>query len=156
MQISERTVGVVAALTFAVIAYMQTPAQAQQASPQPLQVTSPGQRGESQGAAQAQTASGELLSVDDKARTLSIKTSGNEMTFKFDDSTKISGAQKGAAGLATMTGAEVTIQYRKDGASNLATNISVSPAKASPAPEPSPDSKPSPEEKPSPSPEPKN
>jgi hypothetical protein len=78
-------------------------------------------------AAQSQTASGELVSVDAKASTLSVKTASSEMTFKYDDTTKISGG-KGAAGLATMTGSQVTVQYKKDGAANIATSIDVKPA----------------------------
>ena len=68
------------------------------------------------------------MSVDAKASTLSVKTASAEMTFKYDDTTKISGG-KGAAGLATMTGSQVTVQYRKDGAANIATSIDVKPGK---------------------------
>ena len=67
------------------------------------------------------------MSVDAKASTLSVKTASSEMTFKYDDTTKISGG-KGAAGLATMTGSQVTVQYKKDGAANIATSIDVKPA----------------------------
>jgi len=85
--------------------------------------------------AQAQTlsASGDLVSVDSKAETLSVKTSTGEMTFKYNDETKITGSSKGAAGLATMTGSEVTVRYKKDGASNIATSIEVKAA-ATPRP----------------------
>jgi hypothetical protein len=88
------------------------------------QASSPGQASPaaSAGQAQSQTASGELVSVDTKAKTLTVKTSTGESKFSFDDSTKISGG-KDAAGLATMSGSQVTIQYKKDGASNLATSI---------------------------------
>ena len=90
----------------------------------PAPAPSPAQAGAQ---AQAQTASGELVSVDSKASTLSVKTAAAEMTFKYDDTTKISGG-KGAAGLATMTGSQVTVQYKKDGAANIATSIDVKPA----------------------------
>jgi hypothetical protein len=75
-----------------------------------------------------QTASGELLSVDSKASTLSVKTASAEMTFKYDNDTKISGATKGVSGLATMAGSQVTVSYKKDGASNIATSIDVKAA----------------------------
>jgi hypothetical protein len=78
-----------------------------------------------------QSASGELLSVDSKASTLSVKTATAEMTFKYDDKTQISGS-KGAAGLATMAGSQVTVRYKKDGASNIATSIDVKPAQPRP------------------------
>ncbi len=79
-----------------------------------------------------QTASGELVSVDSKASTLSVKTASAEMTFKYDDATKISGATKGVSGLATMAGSQVTVSYKKDGASNIATSIDVKAAQPRP------------------------
>lgn len=77
--------------------------------------------------AQSQTASGELVAVDVKATEVTLKTTTGEMKFKYDDTTKISGG-KGPAGLATMTGSQAVIAYKKDGASNLATSIDVKPA----------------------------
>jgi len=74
----------------------------------------------------ATTATGEVTDVDTKTKTITVKTvTGPEMKFKYDDATKIGGAEKGAAGLATMTGKTVIIQYKKDGQSNLASNIEV-------------------------------
>ena len=54
------------------------------------------------------------------------------MTFKYDDATKISGATKGVSGLATMAGSQVTVSYKKDGASNIATSIDVKAAQPRP------------------------
>ncbi len=71
------------------------------------------------------TAQGELTDVDAKERTLSIKTATGAMDFRYDDNTKVTGAQKGVAGLATMAGTQVSIQYRKDGAVNHAVTIEV-------------------------------
>ena len=71
------------------------------------------------------TASGELLDVDAKNSMITVKTADAEMRFKYDDQTKVSGAQKAVAGLATSTGSQVTVQYRKDGATNIATSIDV-------------------------------
>ncbi len=71
------------------------------------------------------TARGELLKVDATARTLRIKTAAAEMEFNYNDRTRITGAQRGEAGLATMAGSQVTVQYQKDGAENVATSIDV-------------------------------
>lgn len=80
-------------------------------------------------AAQAtSTAEGELVGVDSKASTVAVKTSVGNMEFRYDSQTRITGAQSGAAGLATMTGAEVTVQYRKEGSTNFATHIDVKPS----------------------------
>jgi hypothetical protein len=74
------------------------------------------------------TATGELVKVDAKEDTLTVKTSTGEVTIKYNDDTKVSGASRNTAGLATMSGSQVTIRYRKDGASNMATSIEVKPA----------------------------
>ena len=71
------------------------------------------------------TAQGELVSVDAKTSTVAIKTSVGNMEFRYDNQTKITGSQSGAAGLATMTGSQVTVQYRKEGSTNFATSIDV-------------------------------
>jgi hypothetical protein len=99
------------------------------------------------------TSTGELVSVDVKAETITVKTSTGEMEFDYDSATKITGS-RGAAGLGTMTGSQVTVQYRKDGRAMLATSIDVQsgaggltprslpdPVRPSPdAPRPAPDS----------------
>jgi len=78
------------------------------------------------GAAQASTsASGELTDVDAKAATITVKTATEDMKFRYDDQTKVTGAQKGVAGLATMKGSQVTVNYKKEGANNIATSIDV-------------------------------
>jgi hypothetical protein len=70
---------------------------------------------------------GELVSLDAKARTLVVKTdTGNEMTFSYSDTTEIIGADKGASGLATMNGSTVTVHYSVHGTANTATKIEVS------------------------------
>jgi Cu/Ag efflux protein CusF len=75
--------------------------------------------------AQASSASGELVKVDATAKTLTIKASGKDEQFTFNDTTKITGAQ-GAAGLATMEGSQVTVMYGKD---RVASEIRVAPKK---------------------------
>lgn len=84
-------------------------------------------------AQETSSAQGELVDVNATARTLSIKTTTSTMEFRYDDQTKVTGAQKGVAGLATMAGTPVTIQYRKDGSTNHALTIEV---RGAPAPRP--------------------
>jgi hypothetical protein len=79
----------------------------------------------SQAAPALSTAQGELVDVDATARKLSIKTATGAMDFTYDDKTTVTGAQKGVAGLATMAGTQLGIQYRKDGAVNHAVTIEV-------------------------------
>ena len=81
-----------------------------------------------------QTATGELLSIDAKDSSMKVKTATGEVTIKYDDATKVSGASRNTAGLATMSGSQVVVRYKKDGASNLATSIEVKPAGASAKP----------------------
>ena len=127
MRISLKTFAAPIALACVLGMYGQAFAQAQQ----PARPDSPGQqapaRPDAPGGAQAQSASasGELQDVDAKASTITVKTADAEMKFKYDEQTKVSGAQKGVAGLATMTGSQVTVQYKKDGATNIATSIEV-------------------------------
>jgi hypothetical protein len=47
------------------------------------------------------------------------------MLFRYTDQTSVSGAEKSVAGLATMSGAQVTVMYRAEGANNVATRIEV-------------------------------
>jgi hypothetical protein len=120
-----------AAFFFAVgaqaIAQQDRPAQGPPAgqSPSPSSPASPASPALGQSQA-ATTATGEITDVDSKNKTLTLKTAaGSEMKFKWDDATKVSGSQKDAAGLATSTGRQVTIQYKRDGQSNMASSIEV-------------------------------
>jgi hypothetical protein len=81
-----------------------------------------------------QTATGELVSIDAKESTMKVKTATGEVTIKYDDATKVSGASRNTAGLATMSGSQVVVRYKKDGASNLASSIEVKPAGATSRP----------------------
>jgi len=71
---------------------------------------------------------GELTRVmpDQKAFTLK-STSGAEMLFRYNDQTIVAGAENNVAGLATSSGAEVTVSYKNDSAGNMATRIEVHP-----------------------------
>lgn len=81
--------------------------------------------------AAASVASGELVKIDTSAKTIVMKTESDpQMQFSYTDATKITGADKGVAGLATMTGSSLTIHYTKKGQDNVATEIEVQPKKS--------------------------
>jgi hypothetical protein len=111
-------------------ALAQAPAQPPQAPPSSASPAVPpaSSSASAQADAQTMTATGELVSVDAKENSLKVKTSTGEITIKYDDATKVSGASRNTAGLATMSGSQVTVRYKKDGATNLATTIEVKPA----------------------------
>jgi hypothetical protein len=87
--------------------------------------------GPAQGQAQAQaqqpkSAQGQLVRVDADASTLSIQSAqGAPMVFRYNNDTKVIGAEKGVAGLATMSGAAVTVQYVERDKDNIATQIEI-------------------------------
>jgi hypothetical protein len=69
---------------------------------------------------------GELTRVNPDAKTIAVKTAaGAEMVFNYTDKTTVVGAEKSVAGLATMSGAQITVNYRVEGSSNIATAIEV-------------------------------
>jgi len=73
-----------------------------------------------------QTARGELSSIDATAKMLTIKpAAGAEQKFQYNDSTKVTGARGGVAGLATESGKEVTVHFKNEGANRVATEIEV-------------------------------
>jgi hypothetical protein len=72
---------------------------------------------------------GELVSVDEAAKTLAIKTaSEGEVKFSYSDQTEIVGADKVASGLAGV-GTEVTVHYDSHGTAKVATRIEIRPKK---------------------------
>jgi hypothetical protein len=127
-------VGAVTLMTYGSALAQQAPAPTQappsSVSPAiPPSASSAGAQAEAQ-----QTATGELVSIDAKESSMKVKTATGEVTIKYDDATKVSGASRNTAGLATMSGSQVVVRYKKDGASNLATSIEVKPAGASAKP----------------------
>lgn len=69
---------------------------------------------------------GELLSVDDKVKTIVVKaTADTEMKFSYSPETEIVGGEKGPAGLATSAGTIVTVTYGVHGTTNVAIKIEV-------------------------------
>jgi hypothetical protein len=79
-------------------------------------------------AQKAETAKGELRSIDVAKKTLTLTADGKQQVFQYTDSTKVTGAQGGIEGLATMSGRQVTVQYNMKGADRVATSIEVAAA----------------------------
>jgi hypothetical protein len=105
------------------------PAFAQAQAPPPQPQPQPEQR-QAQPAKDATTVSGEIVSVDATAKSLTIKVAdGTEQTFMYNDATQITGAKDGAAGLATMREGKVTVHFKDDpdAKHKLATRIIVQP-----------------------------
>ena len=94
MRISQRSLVAIVALARA----RRVLAPRSRSAPEPLRLTRQPRTSFTrlrQAQAQTQTAQGELLDVDVKASTLTIKTPTAEMTFRYNDQTKVTGAQKG-------------------------------------------------------------
>ena len=75
---------------------------------------------------------GDLVDVDTAGKTLSVKVAdGSEVKFKYTETTEITGAKDGAAGLATMKNAKVTVHFTEDSKdmSKTATRVIVQAAK---------------------------
>ena len=71
---------------------------------------------------------GELVTVDEDAKTLAIKTSEGEVKFSYTDKTEIIGADKVASALAGV-GTEATVHYDSHGTAKVATRIEIRPKK---------------------------
>ena len=120
--------GAVTLMTYGSALAQQAPAPTQ-APPSSVSPAIPPSASSASAQAEAQqTASGELVSIDAKDSTMKVKTATGEVTIKYDDDTKVSGASRNTAGLATMSGSQVVVRYKKDGASNVASSIEVKPA----------------------------
>ena len=58
---------------------------------------------------------GDLVSVDTATKKITIKPlTGADLSFTYNDKTEIAGAQKDAAGLATMKEGRVTVHFSED------------------------------------------
>jgi hypothetical protein len=105
------------------------PARPDPAGPPPTAAPMPQ---ENPSAGKSQTAKGELVSVDDVAKSITIKDdTGAEVKFTYDDKTDVTGGKEGVAGLATKAGSKVTVKFKEEGASKLATKIEVAKAPGS-------------------------
>jgi hypothetical protein len=69
--------------------------------------------------------SGELMRVNPDTKMFTVKAATGEIQFKYSDQTVVTGAQKTVAGLATMSGEQVTVSYRAESGANIATKIEV-------------------------------
>lgn len=117
-----KTIGTLAALVVAGLITGVLPALGQAQAPP--QAPPPAQ---SQAQAVAQ---GELVRVDAKASTLIIKAAdGAQMQFRYTEQTKVTGSDESVAGLATMTGAHLTIRYTQQQQDKVATEIAVQKSK---------------------------
>jgi len=103
---------------FSLSTYAQAPAPGSKApgAQAPAPAAAPAQ------AQKPESAKGELKSVDAQKMTLTL---ANGQTFQYSSSTKVTGAQGGVAGLASMSGREVTIDFETKGADRIATMITV-------------------------------
>jgi hypothetical protein len=89
-------------------------------APQPPSATQSGQKSE--------TAKGELRSVDPVKKTVTLTSdAGQQQTYQYTDTTKVTGAQGGVEGLSTMSGRQVTVTFNMKGADRVITSIEVSP-----------------------------
>ena len=123
-------IGLAVAAAIAVV--LAAPASAQTPSPAPQAQAQPP-------AAPAQAAQplrspveGDLVSVDATAKKITIKPlTGADLSFTYNDKTEISGAQKDAAGLATLKEGKVTVHFTEDAQTKArtATRIIVEAAK---------------------------
>jgi hypothetical protein len=71
------------------------------------------------------TISGELMRVNPDTKMFTVKNATGEIQFKYSDQTVVTGAQKTVAGLATLNGEQVTVSYRAESGTNMATKIEV-------------------------------
>ena len=76
-------------------------------------------------AAQAKTFEGQLMAVDSKAMTITVKGTTGPMTFTYTDRTQITGAGKGAQGLSDTIGTQVRVEYTQTEKTNTASKIEV-------------------------------
>jgi len=120
MRITTR--GIVTMLgSLAFVAAISLSAFAQAPAPQAPAAQAPASQAPA-GQAKSESAKGELKSVDTDKMTLTLASG---QTFQFTKATKVTGAQGGVAGLASMSGREVTIDYETKGADRIATAITV-------------------------------
>ena len=110
---------------------LAAPASAQTPSPTPQpQAQPPAATGQAQPL--RSPVEGELVSVDTEGKKITIKPlTGADLSFTYTDKTEISGAQKDAAGLATMKEGRVTVHFTEDAQTKVrtATRVIVEPKK---------------------------
>ncbi|HKH72167.1 MAG TPA: hypothetical protein VKA59_12495 [Vicinamibacterales bacterium] len=122
--------GAVTLMTYGSALAQQAPSQPPSAPPPSASPAVPpaSSSASSQADASTLTATGELVSIDAKDSTMKVKTATGDVTIKYEDDTKVSGASRNTAGLATMSGSQVVVRYKKSGTTNMASSIEVKPA----------------------------
>jgi hypothetical protein len=124
-------IGLAVAAAMALV--LATPTSAQTPGPTPQTQAQPPSPSDKARASQLRSpVEGVLVSVDAKAKEITVKpASGAELVIAYTDTTEISGAQKDAAGLATMKDAGVTVHFTEDAQTKAktATRIIVQPKK---------------------------
>jgi len=121
--------GLAAASSMAVVLAAPVSAQTPSPSPQP-QAQTPAPMSQAQ--PMRSPVEGELVSVDADAKKITIKPlTGADLVFAYTDKTEISGAQKDAAGLATVKEGRVTVHFTEDAQTKAktASRIIVEPKK---------------------------
>ena len=121
--------GLAAASSMAVVLAAPVSAQTPSPSPQP-QAQTPAPMSQAQ--PMRSPVEGELVSVDADAKKITIKPlTGADLVFTYTDKTEISGAQKDAAGLATVKEGRVTVHFTEDAQTKAktASRIIVEPKK---------------------------
>ena len=127
------TLGLAVAVAMAVV--LAAPVSAQAPSPTPQTQAQPAAQTPAPAPAVQPLRSpveGELVSVDNTAKKITIKPlTGADLVFVYNDKTTISGAQKDAAGLATMNEGRVTVHFTEDADTKVktATRVIVEPKK---------------------------
>ena len=124
--------GLAVAAAMAVV--LAAPVSAQAPSPAPqAQAPSPTAQRPAQAAQPVRSPiEGELVSVDTTTKKITVKPlTGPDLVFTYNDKTEISGAQKDAAGLATMKEGRVTVHFSEDAdtKAKTATRVIVEPKK---------------------------
>jgi hypothetical protein len=112
------------------LAGAQSPSPSPSPSPAPTQAPAPAPstaEPRADRADKAMTAKGELVKVDDTAKTITIKgADGVETEFAYSAATEVAGGREGVAGLATKSGSKVTVHYTTDMGKKTVTKIEVS------------------------------
>ena len=121
---------VAAAMSLVLVTPASVPAQTPAPAPQTQAHQPPESRDQARGQELRSPVQGALVSVDAEAKKITIKPAdGEELVIAYTETTEISGAQKDAAGLATMADAQVTVHFTEDAntKAKTATRVIVQP-----------------------------
>ena len=109
------------------LAGAQSPSPSPSPAPSPAPTQAPAPSAAEPRAEKALSAKGELVKVDDAAKTITIKgADGVETEFAYSAATEVAGGRDGVAGLATKSGSKVTVHFTTEMGKKTATKIEVS------------------------------